>query len=45
MNPMLRKEQAGFRRGKSIVDQVVSLTQNIEDVFEAKRKVRGAFQP
>ena len=34
---MLSKEQAGFRRGKSIVNQVVLLTQNIEDSLEAKK--------
>ena len=38
IDPLLPKEQAGFRRGKSAVDQVVLLTQNIEDSFEAKRK-------
>ena len=37
INPLLPKEQAGFQRGKSTVDQVVLLTQNIEDSFE-KRK-------
>ena len=35
---LLPKEQAGFRRGKPTVDQVVLLTQNIEDSFEAKKK-------
>ena len=37
------KEQAGFRRGKSTVDQVVLLTQNIEDSFEAKKKAGAVF--
>ena len=40
---MLPKEQAGFRRGKSTVDQVVLLTQNIEDSFEAKKKAGAVF--
>ena len=31
VDPLLPKEQAGFPHGKSIVDQVVLLTQNIED--------------
>ena len=35
---LLSKEQAGFRREKSTVDQVVLLTQNIEKSFEAKKK-------
>ena len=38
IDPLLPKEQAGFRRGKSTVDQAVLLTQNIEDSFEAKKK-------
>ena len=38
VDPLLPGEQAGFRQGKSTVDQVVLLTQNIEDSFEAKKK-------
>ena len=37
------KEQAEFRRGKSTADQVVFLTQNIEDSFEAKKKAGIVF--
>ena len=40
---MLPKEQAGFRCGKSTVDQVVLPTQNIEDSFEAKKKAGAVF--
>ena len=43
INPLLPKEQAGFRHGKSTVDQVVLLTQNIEDSFEAKKKAGAVF--
>ena len=43
IDPLLPKEQAGFRRGKSTVDQVVLLTQNIEDSFEAKKKAGVVF--
>ena len=43
IDPLLPKEQAGFRRGKSIVDQVVLLTQNIEDSFEAGKKAGAVF--
>ena len=43
IDPLLFKEQAGFRRGKSTVDQVVLLTQNIEDCFEAKKKAGAVF--
>ena len=40
---MLPKEQAGFERGTSTVDQVVLLTQNIEDSFVAKKKAGAVF--
>ena len=40
---LLPKEQTGFRRGKSTVDQIVLLTQNIEDSFEAKKKAGALF--
>ena len=43
IDPLLPKEQAGFRRGNSTVDQVVLLTQNIEDSFEAKKKTGAVF--
>ena len=43
IDPLLPKEQAGFRRGKSTVDQVVLLTQNIEDTFEAKKMAGAVF--
>ena len=43
IDPLLPKEQAGFRRGKSTVDPVVLLTQNIEDSFEAKKKAGAVF--
>jgi len=35
---MLPQEQAGFRHGRSAVDQVTLLTQDIEDSFSAKKK-------
>ena len=43
IDPFLPKEQAGFRRGKSTVNQVVLLTQNIENSFEAKKKAGAVF--
>ena len=43
IDPLIPKEQAGFRRGKSTIDQVVLLTQNIEDSFEAKKKASAIF--
>ena len=43
IDPLLPKEQAGFRSGKSTVDQVVLLTENIEDSCEAKKKAGAVF--
>ena len=43
IDPLLTKKQAGFRRGKSNLDQVVLLTQNIEDSFVAKKKAGTVF--
>ena len=43
VDPLLPGEQAGFRHGKSTVDQVVLLTQNIEDSFKAKKKAGAVF--
>ena len=40
---MLPKKQVGFRHGKSTVDQVVLLTQNIENSFEEKKKAGAMF--
>ena len=36
IDPLLPQDQAGFCREESTVDQIVLLTQNIEDSFEAK---------
>ena len=43
IDPLLPKEQAGFRLGKTTVDQIVLLTQNIEDSFEVKKKDGAVF--
>ena len=43
VDPLLSKEQAGFRRVRSTVDQTVLLTQSIEDSFEAKKKAGAGF--
>ena len=41
IDPQLLHEQAGFRKGRSTIDQVTLLTQDIEDCFEAK-EIAGA---
>jgi len=40
---LLPQEQAGFRHGRSAVDQVTLLTQDIEDSFSAKKKAGAVF--
>ena len=43
VDPLLPRKQAGFRQGRSAVDQTVLLTQHIEDSFETKKKVGAVF--
>ena len=43
IDPLLPQEQAGFRHGRSTVDQVTLLTQDIEDSFSAKKKAGAVF--
>jgi len=43
INPLVPREQAGFRHGRSTVDQVTLLTHDIEDSFSAKKKARAVF--
>ena len=43
VDPLLPREQTGFRWGRSTVDQTVLRTQNIEDSFEAKKKAGAEF--
>ena len=43
IDPMLPKEQAGFRLAKSILIRLVLLTQNIKDSFKAKKKAGAIF--
>ena len=43
IDPQLPHEQAGFRKGRSIVNQVTLLTQDIEDCFETKETAGSAL--
>ena len=43
VDSLLSRELAGFRQGRSTVDQTVLLTQNIEYSFEAKKKAGAMF--
>ena len=38
IDPFLLQEQAGFRHGRSTVDQVTLLTQDVEDSFWGKKE-------
>jgi len=42
-DPLLPQEQVGFRHGRSAVDQVTLLTQDIEDSVSAKKKAVAVF--
>jgi len=42
-DPLFPQEQAGFRRGRSAIDQVSLLTQDIDDSFSAKKKAGALF--
>jgi len=43
IDPLHPREQAGFRHGRSTVNQVTLLTQDIEDSFSAKKKAGAVF--
>jgi len=43
IDPLLTHEQAGFQHGRSTVDQVTLLTQDIEDRLSAKKKAGAVF--
>ena len=43
VDPLLPREEAGLRRGRSTVDQTVLLTQNIENLFEAEKNAGAVF--
>ena len=43
IDPHLPLEQAGFRRGRSTLEQVTRMSQDIEDCFVDKKKAGAAF--
>ena len=43
VDPLLPREQLGFRPERFTVNQTVLLTQNIEDSIEAKKKIGAVF--
>ena len=43
VDPLLPREQNGFRQGRSTVDLTVLLTHNIENSFETKKKAGAVF--
>ena len=43
IDPQLPPEQAGFHHGRSTVDQVTLMTQDIEDSFQSKHKTGAVF--
>jgi len=43
IDPLLSQEQAGFSYGRSTVDQVTLLTQDIGDSFQAKKRAGAVF--
>jgi len=43
IDPLLLQEQVGFRHGRSAVDQVTLMTQDLEDSFSAKKKAGAVF--
>ena len=43
IDPHLPPEQAGFRRGRSTLEQVTRMSQDIEDCFEDKKKAGAVF--
>ena len=43
VDPQLPREQAGFRPGRSTVEQVVKLTEDIETAFENRKKCGAVF--
>ena len=43
IDPHLPPEQSGFRRGRSTLEQVTRMSQDIEDCFEDKKKAGAVF--